>query len=59
WWRRAALDDRVARIRAALANRPHVFNLGHGIVPDCPIAHVDRMVMLARQPLAQLLERRA
>lgn len=44
----AALDDAVARIRAAFAGRPHVFNLGHGIVPDAPIAHVERLMTLLR-----------
>ena len=44
----AALDAAVARIRAAFAGRPHVFNLGHGIVPDAPIAHVERLMTLLR-----------
>jgi uroporphyrinogen decarboxylase len=40
----------VQRIRRALANRPHIFNLGHGIVPDTPIAHVEAMIAAARAP---------
>ncbi|MBU3076926.1 uroporphyrinogen decarboxylase [Sphingomonas quercus] len=44
----AALDDAVARIRAAFVERPHVFNLGHGIVPDAPIPHVERLISLLR-----------
>lgn len=43
-----ALDAGVDRIRAAFANRPHIFNLGHGIVPDTPIAHVERLVQRVR-----------
>jgi uroporphyrinogen decarboxylase len=43
-----ALDAAVDRIRAAFANRPHIFNLGHGIVPDTPIAHVERLVQRVR-----------
>ena len=35
---------RIDRIIAAFANRPHIFNLGHGIVPETPIAHVERLV---------------
>jgi uroporphyrinogen decarboxylase len=27
----------------------HIFNLGHGIVPQTPIEHVTRMVNLVRQ----------
>lgn len=38
------LDRRVDAIIAAFADRPHIFNLGHGIVPDTPIAHVERLV---------------
>jgi uroporphyrinogen decarboxylase len=44
----AVLEEAVARIRRAFADRPHVFNLGHGIVPDAPIAHVERLLELVR-----------
>ncbi|HWL31112.1 MAG TPA: uroporphyrinogen decarboxylase [Xanthobacteraceae bacterium] len=39
-----ALDRSVDAIMAALAGRPLIFNLGHGILPDTPIAHVERML---------------
>ncbi len=45
---RRALDEAVDDIRAAFRGRPHVFNLGHGITPDTPIAHVDRLVARLR-----------
>ena len=35
-----ALDEAVDAILAAFRDRPHIFNLGHGILPDAPIAHV-------------------
>ena len=38
------LDQRVDEIIAAFSVRPHVFNLGHGIVPETPIEHVARLV---------------
>ncbi|SEQ23113.1 uroporphyrinogen decarboxylase [Devosia sp. YR412] len=38
------LDDRVDAIITAFADRPHIFNLGHGIVPETPIEHVARLV---------------
>ena len=38
------LDESVDRIIAAFANRPHIFNLGHGILPETPIEHVERLV---------------
>jgi uroporphyrinogen decarboxylase len=40
----AQLDDRIDTIIDAFADRPHIFNLGHGIVPETPIAHVERLV---------------
>ncbi len=45
----AELDAAVDRISAALAGRPHVFNLGHGILPDTPIAHVERLIARVRK----------
>jgi len=38
------LDRRVDEVIAAFADRPHIFNLGHGIVPETPIGHVARLV---------------
>ncbi|WP_375421307.1 uroporphyrinogen decarboxylase [uncultured Sphingomonas sp.] len=43
-----ALASAVARITAAFPTRPHVFNLGHGILPDTPIAHVEQLIGLVR-----------
>ena len=43
-----ALETAVARILSSLAERPHVFNLGHGILPDTPIAHVEQLIELVR-----------
>ena len=40
----AQLDARVDAIIAGFADRPHIFNLGHGIVPETPIEHVARLV---------------
>jgi uroporphyrinogen decarboxylase len=42
------LDRRVDEIIAAFENRPHIFNLGHGIVPETPIEHVERLVKRVR-----------
>ena len=39
-----ALDEGVDHVLDALAGHPHIFNLGHGITPDTPIAHVERLV---------------
>jgi uroporphyrinogen decarboxylase len=44
-----ALETAVARIISAFEDRPHVFNLGHGILPDTPIAHVEQLLRLVRK----------
>ncbi len=44
----AALDAGIDSILAATAGRPHIFNLGHGITPDTPIAHIERLVSRVR-----------
>ena len=43
-----ALETGVRRTLSSLAERPHVFNLGHGILPDTPIAHVEKLIELVR-----------
>lgn len=42
------LDGAIDRILAAFPDRPHIFNLGHGIVPDTPIAHVEHLIRRVR-----------
>ena len=44
----AALDAAVDAAMAAFAGRPFIFNLGHGILPDTPIPHVERMLARVR-----------
>lgn len=44
-----ALESAVAHILSAFAGRPHIFNLGHGIIKETPIAHVERLVALVRE----------
>ena len=38
------LDRRVDRLMEAWGQGPWVFNLGHGILPDVPIAHVEQVL---------------
>jgi uroporphyrinogen decarboxylase len=45
-----ALDEAVARVLEGFAGRAHIFNLGHGILPETPIAHVERLMALVRRP---------
>ncbi|MGE3746315.1 MAG: uroporphyrinogen decarboxylase [Sphingomonadaceae bacterium] len=42
------LDQAVDHILRAFPSRPHVFNLGHGIQQDTPIAHVERLLERVR-----------
>jgi uroporphyrinogen decarboxylase len=44
----AALDREVDDVMEALAGGPFIFNLGHGILPDTPIAHVEQMLARVR-----------
>ena len=38
------LKSAVKRILDAFTGRPHIFNLGHGILQETPIAHVEQML---------------
>lgn len=42
------LDFAVRHILDTFSDRPHVFNLGHGIDKTTPIAHVERLLALVR-----------
>lgn len=44
-----ALEAATRRILSTFEGRAHIFNLGHGILPETPIAHVERLVELVRQ----------
>ncbi len=39
-----ALDERLDQLLAQWGQGPYVFNLGHGILPDTPIAHVEQVL---------------
>jgi uroporphyrinogen decarboxylase len=40
----AELDRRVEQLLRQWGDGPYVFNLGHGILPDTPIAHVEQVL---------------
>lgn len=42
------LEAEIAAVKAAFGSGPFVFNLGHGILPDTPIAHVERLLKAVR-----------
>lgn len=43
-----ALDRAVDAVMGAFADGPFIFNLGHGILPETPIAHVEQMLRRIR-----------
>jgi uroporphyrinogen decarboxylase len=44
----AALDRAVDDVMRAFSDGPFIFNLGHGITPQTPIAHVEQMLKRVR-----------
>ncbi|WP_416374844.1 uroporphyrinogen decarboxylase [Maricaulis sp.] len=44
----SALDGEIDRLLDHWAGRPHIFNLGHGITPDVPVAHVEQLLARIR-----------
>lgn len=49
----AALDRSIDAILEAFSRGPFIFNLGHGVLPDTPIAHVERLIARVRGALAR------
>ncbi len=50
----AALDRSVDAILEAFSGGPFIFNLGHGVLPETPIAHVERLVARVRDASRQI-----
>lgn len=48
-----ALEEGVDAILKALGAGPLIFNLGHGITPETPVAHVEAMVKQVRKATGQ------
>ena len=42
------LDEAIDRVLSGFSGRAHIFNLGHGILPETPIEHVERLVARVR-----------
>ncbi len=43
-----ALKKSAAHILETFSDRPHIFNLGHGIIKETPIEHVEKLLTLVR-----------
>ena len=44
-----ALDRSIDAILAAFSQGPFIFNLGHGVLPETPVSHVERLVERVRR----------
>lgn len=44
-----AMERRIIDLLEAYQDRPHIFNLGHGVLPTTPIPHVERAVKTIRE----------
>ena len=42
------LDEAIDRVLSGFQGRAHIFNLGHGVMPETPIEHVERLVARVR-----------
>ncbi len=45
-----ALDIEIDSLLEAFSGHRHIFNLGHGILPQTPIEHVERLIARVRSP---------
>lgn len=43
-----ALDRAIDTILDAFGSGPFIFNLGHGVLPETPVAHVERLIRRVR-----------
>jgi uroporphyrinogen decarboxylase len=42
------LDEGIDRVLRGFEGRAHIFNLGHGVLPETPVEHVKRLVARVR-----------
>ena len=42
------LDEEIERVLSGFQGRAHIFNLGHGVLPETPVEHVERLVARVR-----------
>src|ERR1700733_11421729 len=46
------LDEQIERVLSGFKGRPRIFNLGHGVLPETPVEHVERLVARVRDQRA-------
>jgi uroporphyrinogen decarboxylase len=47
------LDAEIDRVLKGFETRAHIFNLGHGVLPETPVEHVERLIARVRGQRAQ------
>jgi uroporphyrinogen decarboxylase len=40
----------IHRLKTLMIGRPHIMNLGHGVLPDTDPAHVGQLIDLVKSP---------
>jgi uroporphyrinogen decarboxylase len=45
----AAMDRSIDAILSAFSRGPFIFNLGHGVLPETPLSHVERLIERVRR----------
>ncbi len=45
----AGLDEGIDRVLQDFEGRAHIFNLGHGVLPETPVEHVEHLVQRVRR----------
>jgi uroporphyrinogen decarboxylase len=54
------IRERARKILSQAAGRPgHIFNLGHGVLPETPVEHVRELINVVHEESRRILERRA
>ena len=43
-----AMNEEISQILSAFSNGPFIFNLGHGILPQTPVLHVEHLIEQVR-----------
>ena len=48
-----ALETGVRDVLSGFRGRPHIFNLGHGVLPHTPVRHIELMLDFLRRDSAK------